>query len=43
MKLKLAVFREINDVCIVSARFRNGQYGAVFAQYKGKSAVSALE
>jgi hypothetical protein len=42
-KLNKAVFRKKNKICIASTRLRNDQYGAFLVEYKGKSAVFALE
>ena len=39
----MAIFRKKNEVCIASTRLRNDEYGAFLMQYKGKSAIFALE
>ena len=39
----MIVFRDKKEVCMVSARLLDRQYGAVLVYYKGKSAVFSLE
>ena len=39
----MIVFRDKKEVCMVSVRLLDRQYGAVLMYYKGKSAVFSLE
>ena len=39
----MTVFRDKKEVCMVSVRLLDRQYGAVLVYYKGKSAVFSLE